>query len=103
MDAAVCLMVFQQKCENMATAQQEDDRTDQPGDVETWLLRNRQYIRSIRDAGDGSYHIVPPKRVLDDHDIDDGDDVVVLPHDLTEYLDLERDPLLLVYELPLEP
>ncbi len=84
----------------MATAQH--DRDDEEGDLGTWLLRNRRFIRSVRDSGDGSYSVTPPKAVLDERGLDDGDDVVMLPADLAGQLGIEKDPIMLVYELPLD-
>ncbi len=84
----------------MATAQH--DRDDDEVDIPRWLLQNRRYIRSVRDSGDGSYSLTPPKGVLDEHGIDDGDDVVILPADLAGQLGIPTDPIMLVYELPLD-
>jgi hypothetical protein len=69
-------------------------------DVNTWLLQHREYIRSVRDAGDGSYYVTPPKRALAKNDVDDDDDLVMLPADVAGQLGIEKDPLMFVYELP---
>ncbi len=82
----------------MATSPREQESDS----VMSWLLNNRKYIRQVRDRGDGSFSVAPPKEIFLDEGIDDDDEVVILPADVAGQLGLEVDPVMLVYTLPLD-
>ncbi len=77
--------------------------TESASDLQQWLLANRQYIRSINEAGgDGSFTVSLPIEELRNEGLDDSDDVVVLPSWLAGQLGIVDDPVFEVYSLPLE-
>jgi len=84
----------------MATSPREEEK--EVRSVMSWLLNNPKYIRQVRDRGDGSFTIAPPKDVFVDEGIDGGDQIVALPSDLAGQIGLEQDPIMHVYTMPLE-
>lgn len=75
---------------------------DDPESVDRWLLRNRQFIRSVmRASGAGGHAVTLPSDALEQAGVDDTDELVVIPAEVAGGLGLQKDPLFLVYQQPL--